>query len=194
MASWAAALFARRRLFRSGLLGADTVAENAFQTDLAKANELWAASGNGPTELTLTYGAGQFAPGGLSRDVLSAKLQADIQGIEGVTVKLLPMDPTQRLADYPCRASCSSPCRTGRRTTPMCTPTRSRSGQPVARQPSGVAYSNPEVDELLDKGIAQTDEAEREATYVQIQEILQDDSAFIVEFPAELCRAGCGQR
>jgi peptide/nickel transport system substrate-binding protein len=45
-----------------------------------------------------------------------------------------------------------------------------------------VAYSNPEVDKLLDEGIAQTDEAKREATYVKIQEILQDDCAFIVEF------------
>ncbi len=164
-----------------GLLGADTVAENTFQTDLAKANELWAASGNGPTELTLTYGAGQFAPGGLSRDVLSAKLQADIQGIEGVTAKLLPMDPTQRLADY----------RAAKLQFTMSDWSPDYADVHTYAQPFGatggaaakrVAYSNPEVDALLDKGIAQTDVAEREATYVQIQEILQDDSAFIVEF------------
>jgi peptide/nickel transport system substrate-binding protein len=164
-----------------GLLGADTVAENAFQTDLAKANELWAASGNGPTELTLTYGAGQFAPGGLNRDVLSAKLQADIQGIEGVTVKLLPMDPTQRLADY----------RAAKLQFTMSDWSPDYADVHTYAQPFGatggaaakrVAYSNPEVDELLGKGIAQTDEAEREATYVKIQEILQDDSAFIVDF------------
>ena len=164
-----------------GLLGADTVAENAFQTDLAKANELWTASGNGPTELTLTYGAGQFAPGGLSRDVLSAKLQADVQGIEGVTVKLLPMDPTQRLADY----------RAAKLQFTMSDWSPDYADVHTYAQPFGatggaaakrVAYSNPEVDKLLDKGIAQTDEAEREATYVKIQEILQDDSAFIVDF------------
>jgi peptide/nickel transport system substrate-binding protein len=164
-----------------GLLGAEAVAENAFQTDLAKANELWTASGNGPTELTLTYGAGQTAPGGLNRDVLSAKLQADIQGIEGVTVKLLPMDPTQRLADY----------RAAKLQFTMSDWSPDYADVHTYAQPFGatggaaakrVAYSNPEVDELLDEGIAQTDEAEREATYVQIQEILQDDSAFIVDF------------
>jgi peptide/nickel transport system substrate-binding protein len=164
-----------------GLLGAETAAENAFQTDLAKANELWAASGNGPAELTLTYGAGQFAPGGLSRDVLSAKLQADIQGIEGVTVKLLPMDPTQRLADYRAAKlqftmSDWSPDYADVHTYAQ--PFGATTGAAAKR----VVYSNPEVDELLEQGIAQTDEAEREATYVQIQEILQDDSAFIVDF------------
>ncbi|HEX2282127.1 MAG TPA: ABC transporter substrate-binding protein, partial [Thermomicrobiales bacterium] len=83
-----------------GLLGTEEVASKAAKTDIARANELWAASGNGPAELTLTYGAGQFCPGGLSRDVLSAKLQQDIQQIEGVTVTLTPMDPTQRLQEY----------------------------------------------------------------------------------------------
>ncbi|MFN8664974.1 MAG: ABC transporter substrate-binding protein [Thermomicrobiales bacterium] len=164
-----------------GLLGADAVAENAFTTDLAKAKELWDASGNGPTELTLTYGAGQTAPGGLNRDVLSAKLQADIQGIEGVTVKLLPMDPTQRLADY----------RAAKLQFTMSDWSPDYADVHTYAQPFGatggaaakrVAYSNPEVDKLLDEGIAQTDEAQREATYVKIQEILQDDSAFIVEF------------
>ena len=164
-----------------GLLGADAAAESAFQTDLAKANELWAASGNGPAELTLTYGAGQTAPGGLNRDVLSAKLQADIQGIEGVTVKLLPMDPTQRLADY----------RAAKLQFTMSDWSPDYADVHTYAQPFGatggaaakrVAYSNEEVDKLLDEGIAQTDEAEREATYLKIQEILQDESAFIVEF------------
>jgi len=56
-----------------GLLATEEVLPSAYQTDVARANELWAASGNGPAELTLTYGAGQFCPGGLSRDILSAK-------------------------------------------------------------------------------------------------------------------------
>jgi peptide/nickel transport system substrate-binding protein len=164
-----------------GLLGADTVQPNAYQTDLAKANELWAASGNGPTELTLTYGAGQTAPGGLNRDVLAAKLQADIQGIEGVTVTLLPMDPTQRLADF--RAgklqftmSDWSPDYVDVHTyaDPF-----GREGGAAARR---VAYANPKVDELLDKGIGEADVEAREAIYVEIQETLQDDAAFIVEF------------
>jgi peptide/nickel transport system substrate-binding protein len=45
-----------------------------------------------------------------------------------------------------------------------------------------VGYSNPTVDELLDKGIAEADTEAREAIYVEIQETLQDDAAFLVEF------------
>ncbi|MFN8676089.1 MAG: ABC transporter substrate-binding protein [Thermomicrobiales bacterium] len=164
-----------------GLLGADAVEPNAFQTDLAKANELWGASGNGPVELTLTYGAGQTAPGGINRDVLSAKLQSDIQGIDGVTVKLLPMDPTQRLQDY----------REGKLQFTMSDWAPDYADVHTYAQPFGqtggaaakrVAYSNPEVDKLLDEGIAEPDVAAREKLYVKVQEILQDDSAFIVEF------------
>lgn len=164
-----------------GLQGAETVEPKAYQTDLAKANELWAASGNGPTELTLTYGAGQFCPGGLSRDVLSAKLQSDIQGIDGVTVKLTPMDPTQRLQEYreaklQFTMSDWSPDYADVHTyaDPF-----GRTGGAAAKR---VAYSNPKVDELLDKGIAELDPTAREADYVEIQEILLDDCAFIVEF------------
>lgn len=164
-----------------GLLGADAAEPNAYKTDLAKANELWAASGNGPTELTLTYGAGQFAPGGLSRDVLSAKLQSDIQGIEGVTVKLVPMDPTQRLQEF----------REGKLQFTMSDWSPDYADVHTYADPFGrtdgaaarrVGYSNPAVDELLDQGIEEADVEAREAIYVEIQEILQDDAAFLVEF------------
>jgi peptide/nickel transport system substrate-binding protein len=164
-----------------GLLGTEEVLPKSIQTDLARANELWEASGNGPAELTLTYGAGQFAPGGLSRDVLSAKLQQDIQQIDGVTVKLTPMDPTQRLQEY----------REGKLQFTMSdwspdyadvhtyTDPFGRTGGAAAKR---VGYSNPEVDSLLDEGISELDEAARIEDYVRIQEILLDDSAFIVEF------------
>src|SRR5215216_579343 len=164
-----------------GLLGTEEVVEKANQTDLARANELWEASGNGPSELTLTYGAGQFCPGGLSRDVLSAKLQQDIQQIEGVTVKLTPMDPTQRLQEY----------REGKLQFTMSDWSPDYADVHTYADPFGrtggaaakrVGYSNPEVDELLDKGIAELDVAARTEDYVKIQEALLEDSAFIVEF------------
>ena len=164
-----------------GLLGTEEVLEKANQTDLARANELWTASGNGPSELTLTYGAGQFCPGGLSRDVLSAKLQQDIQQIEGVTVKLTPMDPTQRLQQY----------REGKLQFTMSDWSPDYADVHTYADPFGrtggaaakrVGYSNPEVDALLDKGIAEQDVATRTEDYVRIQEILLEDSAFIVEF------------
>jgi peptide/nickel transport system substrate-binding protein len=164
-----------------GLLGADAVEPKAYQTDLAKANELWTATGNGPTELKLTYGAGQFCPGGLGRDVLAPKLQSDIQGIDGVTVTLAPMDPTQRLQEY----------REGKLQFTMSDWSPDYADAHTYAQPFGatggaaakrVAYSNPEVDKLLDAGIAESDPKKREEDYVKIQEILLDDCAFIVEF------------
>jgi peptide/nickel transport system substrate-binding protein len=164
-----------------GLLGADVVEPKAFQTDAAKANELWAASGNGPTELTLTYGAGQNAPNGLSRDVLAAKLQQDVQTIDGVTVKLTPMDSNDRLQAYregklQFTMSDWSPDYDDAHTyaDPF-----GRTGGAAAKR---VGYSNPEVDKLLDQGIAEQDPEKRKDIYVKIQEILQDASAFIVEF------------
>ncbi len=164
-----------------GLLGADEVADKKYVTDIAKANELWAASGNGPTEITLTYGAGQTAPGGLSRDILSAKLQEDIQKIEGVTVKLNPMDPTERLQAY----------REGKLQFTMSdwapdyadvhayADPFGRGGSAAAKR---VAYDDPAVTALLDAGIAESDPAKRLEDYVQIQEALIDATAFIVEF------------
>ena len=164
-----------------GLLGADEVQPDAFQTDVAKANELWATSGNGPTELTLTYGAGTFCPGGLSRDILSAKLQEDIQKIDGVTVKLNPMDPTQRLQQY----------REGKLQFTMSDWSPDYADVHTYADPFGhtggaaakrVGYSNPKVDELLDQGIAELDPDTRLQDYVEIQKLLIDDCAFVVEF------------
>jgi peptide/nickel transport system substrate-binding protein len=164
-----------------GLLGTEEVLPSANQTDVAKANELWQASGNGPAELTLTYGAGQFCPGGLGRDVLAPKLQQDIQQIEGVTVKLTPMDPTQRLQEY----------REGKLQFTMSDWSPDYADVHTYADPFGrtggaaakrVGYSNAEVDKLLDEGIAELDVAARTEDYVRIQEILLDDSAFVVEF------------
>jgi ABC-type oligopeptide transport system substrate-binding subunit len=54
-----------------------------------------------------------------------------------------------------------------------------RTGGAAAKR---VGYSNAEVDKLLDEGIAELDVAARTEDYVRIQEILLDDSAFVVEF------------
>jgi ABC-type oligopeptide transport system substrate-binding subunit len=142
---------------------------------------LAAALTNGPAELTLTYGAGQFCPGGLSRDVLSAKLQQDIQQIEGVTVTLTPMDPTQRLQEF----------REGKLQFTMSDWSPDYADVHTYADPFGrtggaaanrVGYSNPEVDALLDEGIEELDAAARTEIYVRLQEILLEDSAFVVEF------------
>ncbi|MBA3415497.1 MAG: ABC transporter substrate-binding protein [Chloroflexia bacterium] len=164
-----------------GLLGAAEVEDLAYQTDLARANELWEASGNGPTELTLTWGAGQTAPGGLNRDILAAKLQVDIQQIDGVTVTLSPMDPTQRLQEY----------RDGNLQFTMSDWTPDYADVHAYADPFGgsegaasrrVAFSNDEIDSLLADGIGELDEAARLEDYVRIQEIMVDEVAFLVEF------------
>jgi peptide/nickel transport system substrate-binding protein len=164
-----------------GLLGTEEVQSKAYQTDVAQANELWAASGAGPAELSLTYGAGQAAPGGLDREVLAAKLQQDIQGIDGVTLKLTPMDSNQRLQDY----------REGKLQFTMSDWSPDYADVHTYADPFGrtggaaakrVNYSNPEVDKLLDEGIAEQDEAARAEDYIKLQEIVLDDCAFIVEF------------
>lgn len=164
-----------------GLLGADEVEQRAYQTDIAKANELWTASGNGPAELILTYGAGQATPAGLGRDVLAAKLQEDIQKIDGVTVKLAPMDSNQRLQDY----------RDGKLQFTMSDWSPDYADVHTYADPFGrtggaaakrVGYSNPEVDKLLEEGIAEQDKAARTEDYIKIQDILLDAAAFLVEF------------
>jgi peptide/nickel transport system substrate-binding protein len=164
-----------------GLLGAAEVEEMAYQTDIARANELWAASGNGPSELTLTWGAGQTAPGGLNRDILAAKLQEDIQRIEGVTIVLSPMDPTQRLQEYR-EAKLQF---TMSDWTPDYADVHSYAdpfGGSAGAASKRVAFSNEEIDMLLQEGIGERDEAARLEDYVRIQEIMVDEVAFLVEF------------
>ncbi len=164
-----------------GLLGAGEVQPSSYQTDIARANELWEESGNGPTELNLTYGAGQATPSGLGRDILAAKLQQDIQAIEGVTVTLTPMDSNQRLQEF----------REGRLQFTMSDWSPDYAdvhtyavpfGQTDAAATRRVGFSDPAVDALLLEGIAETDAEERLQDYVEIQEILLDAAAFIVEF------------
>ena len=164
-----------------GLLAAEDVQDLAYKTDIAKANELWKAGGAGSQELTLSYGAGQQTPGGLSRDILAAKLQEDIQKIDGVTVKLNPMDSNERLQayregklqftmsdwspDYPDVHTYADPF--------------GRGGSAAAKR---VGYDDPEVTKLLDQGIAETDPEKRKQIYIEIQKKLIDATAFIVEF------------
>jgi peptide/nickel transport system substrate-binding protein len=164
-----------------GLLGADEVKELAYQTDLEKAQQLWDASGAGTAELTLTFGADQPTPAGLSRDTLAAKLQSDLERIEGLTIKLNPMDPTQRLEDF----------RAGKLQFTMSDwspdyPDVQSFAYPFGHTGGSAAkrvdYSNPQVDQWLEEGIKEVDLAKRTAIYVDIQEQLIEDVAFLTEF------------
>ncbi len=160
------------------LLGTEEIQPLQYKTDLAKAQALFATLG-GPVDLTLTYGAGASSANGVSLDVLLAKIQDDLQKIDGLTIKLNPMDQAQRLADF--RAgkiaftfSGWSPDYPDVHTyaEPFAT-----TGGAAARR---VAYSNPQADDLLARGIAELDPEKRKQIYVDLQKIMIDDAAFIV--------------
>ncbi len=164
-----------------GLLGAEEALPLAYQTDVEKANELWAASGNGPTELAFTWGSGETAPGGLNLDILAAKVQEDVQRIDGVTVALTPMDPTQRLQQFresklQFTMSNWSPDYADAQT--YADPFGRTDGAAARR----VGFSNPEIDELLTQGIAELDPEKRLEIYLRIQEIMVEEAAFVVQF------------
>src|SRR6185312_7008488 len=92
-----------------------------------------------------------------------------------------PQDPTQRLADYRAAKlqftmSDWSPDYPDVHT--YADPFGNSTGAAAKR----VKYNNPQVDALLKQGIAELDETKRKDIYVQIEKILQDDAAFLVEF------------
>jgi peptide/nickel transport system substrate-binding protein len=161
------------------LLGTEEVRALGYTTDLTKAQELFGASGVGPAEIELTYGAGGQGEGGVDLETLVAKLQADLQRIDGLTVALNPMDPATRLEEY-------------RNGTLQFTisgwspdyPDIHTYAEPFARTDTAaakrVAYSNPQVDQWLDAGIAEADPEAREALYVDILKTLIDELPFIV--------------
>ncbi|CAN5424107.1 ABC transporter substrate-binding protein [soil metagenome] len=164
-----------------GLAGEDLVADKKIVTDLAKAQELFDSSGLGEASIKLTFDAGGISPGGVDREILASKLQSDIQQIKGLTVELVPMDPTQRLADF----------RAGKLQFVMSSWAPDYADVHTYAQPFGqtggaaakrVGYSNPAVDTLLDAAIVEADMAKRADLYAQVQEILIDEVPFIVEF------------
>ena len=164
-----------------GLLGADDIKGEAFTLDLAKAQELFDSAGTGPVEITLSWGSGQSTPAGLSRDTLAPKLQEDLQKINGLTIKLLPMDPAQGLADY----------RNGKIQFRMSDWSPDFPDVHTYAQPFGhtggaaakrVHFSDPNVDALLDAGIKEQDPDKRKQDYIDAQRLIQDACAFVVEF------------
>jgi peptide/nickel transport system substrate-binding protein len=161
-----------------GLLGADEVEALRYETDIARANELWAASGNGPSEITFTYDASGISATGVSVDLLAAKFQEDVQKIEGVTVVLNPMDAAQRLQEF--RDSKLQFTYSG--WAPDFADVHSyadpfgREGGIAAKR---VGFVNDETGPLLDQGIVETDPEKRRDIYVQVQEILVEEVPFL---------------
>ena len=161
------------------LLGTEDVRDQGYSLDLAKAQELFEASGAGPVELALSYGAGGVGEGGMDLETLVAKLQEDLQKIDGLTVKLNPMDPAKRLEDY--RAGKLQFTVSG--WTPDY-PDIHTYAEPFGRTDTAAAkrvgYSNPQVDQWLDQGIAESDVEKRKQIYINILKALIDDAPFLV--------------
>ncbi len=161
------------------LLGAEDVLSLAYSLDLAKAQELFDASGVGPVEITLTYGAGASSATGVSLDTYLAKIKDDLEQIDGLTVNLSPMPQAERLQayregklqftfsgwapDYPDVHTYAEPF-----------------GKSDGAAAKRVGYVNPQVDELLAQGIAEFDIEARKAIYIEIQKILIDEAPFLV--------------
>lgn len=163
------------------LLGSEAAQQYGYRTDLPRAQELFDAAGGGPVEITLSYGSGDTGVGGLNLETLAAKLQADLQQIEGLTVTLNPMDPETRLTEY--RAGnlqfTVSPWTPDFPDVDTYAVPFAHSGDTgtAARR---VGYGSPELDELLDAGLYELDPAARAQLYLDVQRRLIEDAPFLV--------------
>jgi peptide/nickel transport system substrate-binding protein len=161
-----------------GMLGADAVEPMKYTTDLARAQELFDASGVGSAEITLSFSAGGSFSGGISTDILAAKLQADLEQINGLTVALNPMDPTQRLADFRA-AKLQMTFSTWAPDYPDVHAYADPFGREGAAAAKRIVQVIPGMDDMLDAGIAELDPAKREEIYVEIQKMLIENAGFI---------------
>jgi peptide/nickel transport system substrate-binding protein len=161
------------------LPGTVEVQDKKYVTDIAKAQQLFDEAGGGPVELTLSYGAGDIGSGGLDVETICTKLQADLQKIEGLTIKLNPMDTAQRLEQY--RAA-KLAFTIGPWTPDF--PDIHAYAEPFGRTDVAAAkrvgYSNPEVDAALDAAIAESDPEARTALYVEVLTHIIEDAPFLI--------------
>lgn len=161
------------------LPGSEAVQELALATDLARAQELFDASGVGEIEVSLSFRAEGAGAGGLLEETLAAKIQSDLQQINGLTVNLNPMDANQWIEefrasrlqmtlapwgpDYPDVLSYVEPF-----------------GKTDTQVAARVGYSNPAVDEALERATEAPDAAARETEYAAIQRQLIEDAPYAV--------------
>lgn len=161
------------------LLGSEDVLANAYNEDLAKAQELWDAAGVGEQEIEITYDSDQPGQGGVNLETLATKVKADLERINGLTIKLAPMPGAERIAAYRAQdfQATISPW------TPDY-PDVDTYATPFAQTDTAAAgrvgFSDPEVDEWLKQGIAETDLEARKQIYIQIQQRLIEAAPYIV--------------
>jgi peptide/nickel transport system substrate-binding protein len=161
------------------LPGTAEVQDKKYVTDVVRAQELFDEAIGEPLELTFSYGAGDIGVGGLDLETLATKLQADLQQIQGLTIKLNPMDSAQRLEEY--RAG-QLAFTIGPWTPDF--PDIHAYAEPFGRTDTAaakrVAYSNPEVDAGLDAAIAEADPDKRAQLYADVLSIIIEDAPFLI--------------
>jgi peptide/nickel transport system substrate-binding protein len=172
------------------LEGSEAALDLAIPTDLARAQQLWDASGVGQATIQIDYSSDRTGRGGVNFQSLATKLQADLERIDGLTIRLAPMPNAQRstrhrsgefemsiaswVPDFPGVDSFITPF--------------FRTDASVARRS---AYSDPEVDLLIDQATAEMDAAIREEIYVEIQRRAIDACPIIVLYqPDDIKVAG----
>ncbi|MEZ4532803.1 MAG: ABC transporter substrate-binding protein [Thermomicrobiales bacterium] len=161
------------------LPGSEAMLEFAYQYDLAKAQELWDASGVGEQEIEITYDSDSVGEGGVNLETLATAVKADIEAINGAKVVLAPLPGTERIGNYrnkDFQATISPWTPDYPDVDTYATPFFRSETAAAAR----VGYSNPEVDALLDQGLAETDPAKREEIYLQIQQLVLPDTPYVV--------------
>ena len=161
------------------LLGTEAVRDLGYTNDLATAQERFAAAGGEPVELMLTYGSGQTGEGGLDLETLATKLKADLERIDGLTIKLEPMDGATRLEEF----------RAGNLQFTISSwspdyPDIHTYAEPFGKTDTAAArrvgFSNAEVDAWLAAGIAESDPVKREELYVNVLKTLIEEAPFLV--------------
>ncbi len=161
------------------LPGSEEVQPEAYQTDLDAARASFAASGVGEAELTLSYGAGEVAFGGVDLETLVTKIQADVQQIEGLTITLNPMDPNTRITEFRAGALqfTISPWGPDYPDVQGYVEPFGRSNTVVANR---IGYANPRVDQLLDQAASEPKAAARASIYADVQRTLIEDAPYVV--------------
>ena len=151
----------------------------AVTTDLRRAQALWDASGVEEATIQIDYASDATGRGGVNLQSLAAKIQSDLERIQGLRIQLAPMPNLQRgtlhrsgefqisvaswVPDFPGVDSFATPF--------------FRTGASAARR---VGYSDPEVDLLIEQAAAELDASIREQLYVEIQRRAIDACPYIV--------------
>jgi peptide/nickel transport system substrate-binding protein len=162
-----------------GLTGTEEVKDQGYSFDLAKAQELWAASGVGTADVEMIYDSDAPTQGGGNYETLATIVKDNLEKLDGVKINLTPLPGAERIGKY--RAgdfvATMSPWTPDYPDVDSYAGPFARGGTAAAKR---VGYDDPETTKLLDQGLSETDPAKRTEIYVEIQKRMIDAAAFLV--------------